>query len=564
MVTVEFYVFTKERNNAKHPKLPIKTLECELKAPTSILSPVLILDNTEMLNPFFWNYARILQFGRYYYIEDWTFDGNKLVCKLSVDVLATYRQQILTSTQNVARHGNKTNDDVVDTQIKPFGAPNFQTQIMNSLLHKDYDNGFYVVDIINGDKNHVGATTSYMFNADGFHNLLSKVFNVGSYNTNLSVDSATLAAVYNPLQYITRCMYIPINGGLFQGEEITELWVGWHKYTGIYNCFRLKMSYETMNHPVTFAVPKHPKTYMYTKTINLDPISHYELDIQPFGLFVLDSSKLIDATQIKVQMSIDVFTGNALLQVFAINQVEGQDNLLHILVETECRIAIDIAIAQIGKNEYAIKTAVAQANANVINAKYEFNLLASLQGAIEGASSGKLNSGNMVAPGIWKLPKQDLTGIKNDLLARANGTYIPKTTNFDIFAGLKNAIGGAVSGFMNTPLHQANVSAAKAAGAEAIMMAQQPTASVAGINAGGVVFNRNWELRFTYYDCQNVAVSEIGNAYMKRENLSYILNYDADCYIQTLNARFENNHFAGAFPIEIETITNMLNTGVIF
>lgn len=102
----------------KHNSSPVekigKTLDagtdftCDLKADTSILRPTLVLQSESNLSGF--NYMYISDFQRYYFIDD-IVSKNKVIWEVSghVDVLQTYKQQILSNTAVLKRQQNKYN-----------------------------------------------------------------------------------------------------------------------------------------------------------------------------------------------------------------------------------------------------------------------------------------------------------------------------------------------------------------------------------------------------------------------------------------------------------------------
>lgn len=79
------------------------------------------------------NYCYIEEFGRYYFIDDVTFSNKVLRISMSVDVLMSFRSDILNSEGTAHRAGNKENRDIVDnmvsrtsrvdTEVRTFGDP---------------------------------------------------------------------------------------------------------------------------------------------------------------------------------------------------------------------------------------------------------------------------------------------------------------------------------------------------------------------------------------------------------------------------------------------------------
>ena len=103
---------TKSANNVINKKLTSeKNLgnNCILADNTSVTSPTVIIGGIKSLDTISdYNYAYIPQCHRYYYINDIiALSGGRVKLVLTVDVLMSYKTDILNSTQLVTRQKNK-------------------------------------------------------------------------------------------------------------------------------------------------------------------------------------------------------------------------------------------------------------------------------------------------------------------------------------------------------------------------------------------------------------------------------------------------------------------------
>ena len=103
---------TKSANNVINKKLTSeKNLgnNCVLADNTSVTSPTVIIGGISSLDSISnYNYAYIAQCHRYYYINDIiALSGGRVKLVLTVDVLMSYKTDILNSTQLVTRQKNK-------------------------------------------------------------------------------------------------------------------------------------------------------------------------------------------------------------------------------------------------------------------------------------------------------------------------------------------------------------------------------------------------------------------------------------------------------------------------
>ena len=88
------------------------TKTCTLRNNCDVLNPTIELEYDASLLTY--NFAYIADFGRYYYINDSMIDGKKLVLKMHVDVLYTYRNIIQASQCVAKRSSSHYNPDVHD------------------------------------------------------------------------------------------------------------------------------------------------------------------------------------------------------------------------------------------------------------------------------------------------------------------------------------------------------------------------------------------------------------------------------------------------------------------
>lgn len=119
-----------------------------LKNDTSIINPVFLLTGFEVSQFTDYNYLYVPSFHRYYFIENFVAKTGKIVeISAHVDVLMTYKSDILASTQMIERQQNKANNYIVDNSL-PLQA---NRKISYYNFGEDFDNvQFFVLAIANG------------------------------------------------------------------------------------------------------------------------------------------------------------------------------------------------------------------------------------------------------------------------------------------------------------------------------------------------------------------------------------------------------------------------------
>lgn len=119
-----------------------------LKNDTSIINPVFLLSGFEVSQFTDYNYLYVPSFHRYYFIENFVAKTGKIVeISAHVDVLMTYKSDILASTQMIERQQNKANNYIIDNSL-PLQA---NRKISYYNFGEDFDNvQFFVLAIANG------------------------------------------------------------------------------------------------------------------------------------------------------------------------------------------------------------------------------------------------------------------------------------------------------------------------------------------------------------------------------------------------------------------------------
>ena len=327
---VYFTTFLKRQNSTAVPTFSADANECRLKAPCSVLHPVLELyavDITVYESVIRTNYAYIPEFHRYYHISNWSFDDNLLICTLEVDVLATYKTAIKGSTQYVLRSSMQYDVNVPDAKypIKTTAPTRSLGSIQNPLQPAASDYGCFVVGILNNRQSLTGCITYYVMSYLVFMTFCGSLFtlqtNWGSSDT--SVSDGVKKALTDPFQYITSVLWLPYSTYDFNSRGYTQtiqsaIPVGYDNVgiTGTAYEFDPAILNVEFTNKVTFTIPKHPQRLARGEYLNVSPYSHYYLSFYPFcGEIELDSMALQGKTELSLIYTVDLRTGKGILSI---------------------------------------------------------------------------------------------------------------------------------------------------------------------------------------------------------------------------------------------------------
>ena len=345
-----WYTFKKDKNSTKIPITPVRGdyfFQCTLKDGCSVTNPEIIINASNDLEIYKCTYARIPAFNRYYFISDWRNVGKLWVASLTVDALASYKDEIGNSHQFVTRCSKEFEGTIIDTKYPMKTRPNYtvveEETIGGLSFVSRLDAGFFVVGIFNNDVDGVGTVTYYGFTNEQFRSFCNLLMN-NNFILSMGVSelsSELLKALFNPLQYIASCIWVPLTT-MPDGDTTSVIPFGyWAIKT---NCKRLtKLSRSGV---ISFSnVPHHPQS-LRGYYLRLSPYSKYKMVIPYFGTFEIPSEWLYDSTQengISCSLYIDLISGEGVMEIKSYNSVLGK----YIVQQTHSvQVCKNIALSQ--------------------------------------------------------------------------------------------------------------------------------------------------------------------------------------------------------------------------
>lgn len=333
-----FYVFAKRSNSTKRPSSGTD-FNIEVKAPCNIINPEIKIASNA--NPTGYNYCYIPTWGRYYWVKNWTYYNSLWTASLVVDALASYRDQIGSSTEYVVRSSAQYDGTISDSLYPAKATVQSVTNAFQGGFAETISEGFFVIGFIAKNANSVGAVTYVVMTPGNAKKLSAKLLTDVSY---LSIDNAEISdsltkILFNPYQYIVSCNYFP-----FSIAEITahlplvsSVDVGW--WSVDIPCWILGADNNNLTKSVSVGIPKHPQAASRGGYCNASPYTDYTIFLQPFGVIPLDASKLWGAATLSIQYMVDLFTGDSILRMFT-----DTNQLVH---ETTAKLGVPIQLSNI-------------------------------------------------------------------------------------------------------------------------------------------------------------------------------------------------------------------------
>lgn len=322
MQVIFYEGFSKDPRSTKKPSGGSTTFNCTLKDNCGMLNPTIILGLGFSEAPSASMYAEIPEFGRYYFVREWVWAGAMWEVSLAVDPMATYRGEIGSQEQYILRSSARNNDNITDAlypadggyilkRVPIKGDPAGTSGNPWNGWEFTYDTGMYIIGVINNDTSvKAGAVSYYAFTPTGFRGFMGTMFNTLDW---MQIDTAEISAellksLFNPIQYIVSCMWIPIY--IDVGAPISSLPFGYWALPA--SGWKLDLSWYRMD--ATATVLRHPQAESEFSYLNLPPFMRYTVFFPGFGEIALDPMEMFSSPVIDFMVKLDLITGMGILE----------------------------------------------------------------------------------------------------------------------------------------------------------------------------------------------------------------------------------------------------------
>lgn len=376
---VTLYSFSKRPNSTREPTSGSGTVvDCTMRTGYSETHPKLEYRG----NPSSYNYMKIGT--NYYYIVEKSFNAeeNFFLLEGERDALATFRANILASTQAILRTSDTDYQDntVADGLAVPYSLTTKRAVSFGSdLIGNDFTNyraNQTVITAVAG-QGFIGMDMS------SYDKLISNMF-----YTQAPTDEVA-KWVMNPQSWFIGQMGFPIIGGAIANSGIFHPRVAWWSMDNV-DAFipKTMLTYST-----TITVPLHMDSDGNENSyLNNPPYMSYSLYVGGFGQIPVDSNKVIAGSSLTVYLYIDLLSGGAKLKVL---NTWGQ-----IVAYSTAQMGYDVAMASRNPPNIIGTTASVLIGGAVGGVAGAIGGGIAALSSMEGAGSA-LTSGSMGGAGGW-------------------------------------------------------------------------------------------------------------------------------------------------------------------
>lgn len=295
---LQAWKFAKRVNSTAIPESAGVEYDILLKESCSLDTPVFLLN----VNDFPCNY--IFFEGKYYWLTDRKYVRNNLMeISANIDVLASYRAEILDTSQHIVRSTSNGNNDIVDTMLSSdLTIDSAKVAGTVNALAKD---GVYVLNVAGtgGGDNVSGFTKAYGMSADRLRVLANSIYTLD----NKTID--TLARIFlSPFSSIVSVFWCPFNITSFGGGE-EAIAVGNVTLDVNGNAIVQRVHAET----VILTIPGLHGDWRDFQ------LTQFELYLPCVGLVPISARDIYGMSNISVECSLDILSGGISYRVMANN-----------------------------------------------------------------------------------------------------------------------------------------------------------------------------------------------------------------------------------------------------
>lgn len=304
MLTIKLYKFSKNKNSTAQPDNSVTqvTYSALMKTASSIINPVLTLKES----PVGYNYCYIVDFERYYFINDITYTLGEWELSLTADSLASFKSDLGNSTALVLRSASNKNGYVRDNMY-PLSCDYTKSSQTWSPFSISAGGYYYVTAI----GNRADSIRTVRMSPSTFEDFFQKLMGYGTDATLWqTVEQALNNQAYNPVQYVTAAYWCPVDFAISAGS--TAFTVGNYQVSLSGAASYVASNYYTVSH--SFTIADHPEATARGRYCNAAPFSEHFLNCGGFGEFKVPADLLTESSNtVTVEICVDTRNGTAVL-----------------------------------------------------------------------------------------------------------------------------------------------------------------------------------------------------------------------------------------------------------
>ena len=322
-MTVTYWTgFSKRKNSTKQPTSGTDAT-VKLKDNCSVINPTIQTVGI----PINANYFYISDFGRYYFVSNVTKISSAITeFNLEVDVLASYKSQIGSTSAHIVYSSTGYDTQIVDNRIAVMTTKQI-TDDPQSMGVFDSD-GLFLLSVTNVQSSANGFAATYICN----HNTLD---NVANELMSMDIGQMVIKSVYQPFDCVISCTWLPLKYSTFSTNTYCD--TSAEIEFGDYNPH---IPGNKLKNPLYSNITMFTLTPRYSDFRAMQPYTSYSLLVPMYGVIDLNASdirNLLSLGGFGVGWQIDLASGDVTMGIYTAAGTIGQT--INFNIGVNCPIA---------------------------------------------------------------------------------------------------------------------------------------------------------------------------------------------------------------------------------
>lgn len=400
-MNITFYTFAKRVNSTARPTSGGAAYAVTIKDGSSAINPAISLKWSGIGSPVAYNYAYCAAWGRYYWVNNWTYYDRQWTADLHVDVLATYKTQIGASSQYVTRAASLYDNSIVDglypTKAEPWNYSG-HAQIWNATAIAPADM-VYTVSLMGPQ----GFQQYYLMSGAALAWFSLKVFDSSDWSSLFDfgiLSDDTIKSIVGPEDYIVSIKWLPLQWSDVNtiGDETATITLG-YLFNVNFGSLTTKprvitnRNIKTLN--TAISLNTHPDATIRGGYLNGNTYTSRTLYVPSLGTIPLDSDKMFLCTKVHIETRINLASGSATFILTARNDDLSRNATLGLYEST---VAVDVGYGTTRFDAAGLASSIMG------------TVAAGLTGNAVGAMSGIVNAVQSATPRMQILSKSGSIG----------------------------------------------------------------------------------------------------------------------------------------------------------
>lgn len=357
------------------------SFSCVIVEPCGVLNPRVSFNQGNAWNPSSYNYAYIPEWGRFYYVSEWTFTQGLWYVDLSVDPMASFKSAILSREEYVVRSEAEWDGDIIDQFYPAKTSYQISSSSFKPFPYNTLASGTYVLGVANGKASSKGGVTYYCGSQDDMSSLFEYMYSNTDWIGGANIDDISddlLKCLIEPAQFLSSMMWFPLSVDQIKSPVSGYVGAGWWQTDNL-----LPYATGTVTLEGSFNRGSHPQSER-GNYLNYQPYTELSLYVPAFGNVPLNTNKFPTGSKIKFSIQIDTVTGSGTLFIYKEGEPVGSGQ------QVQAQIGVPISLAVFTSDWLGALTSVGSAIGNATN----------IASAIFGTVGAVADASKMVSPDV--------------------------------------------------------------------------------------------------------------------------------------------------------------------